>query len=321
MTTIKATLMRVRAYIEQGGFAVLEYSDKLSGRKFTAVGVVLHKDRLCEGMDYDLSGSWKQHPTYGMQFAFDGLRRNAPKTETQVIRYLTKYCHGIGEKTAAAIYLRYEQDSIQALRERPAEVATAVPRLGLQIAMRCSESLKGREATEDVRAHLLDVFAGLRISDGIVEDCLKRWGLNAAEEILRNPYVMLDAGIERVGFRTADNVWLKAGKDPTAMQRQIRCLTFTLDSVSGSTWVPEHVLRQEWLKNLGDPRIMGGQTPPLFDEVIEHCESEEMIVRHGGLVAAQKWARLESGIARNLVRLGGRNWNRVKAQAKRRFAI
>lgn len=318
---MKVILAKIRAYLDQSGWSVLDVLDKQSGRKFCAVGVVRIKDRLCEGMEYELSGVWKQHPTYGMQFAFDGLRRCAPKTETQVMRYLTKYCHGIGEKAAAAIWLRYGTDSIAALRERPAEVATAIPRLSLAVAMRCSESLRSREATEDARAHLLEIFAGLRIADAVVEECLKTWGLTAGEVISYDPYVMLDAGIERVGFRTADNVYLKLGKDPLGLVRQIRCLLFTLHASNGSTWIAEHALQQEWQRNLGDPRVLHSDTPPAFAEVLTHCESHEMIVRRSGCVALAAVHQMEVSIAQHLRRIAGTGRRSIKVAGKRRFAI
>lgn len=191
--------------------------------------------RLTPGLRYKFDGHWKDTERYGRQFAFKTFIEPTPMSREEVSVYLRKYAAGIGPKIATRIYDEYQERSISMLRNFPEEVAARIPGLSVNTAQKASEELSKLCKNEEERASLLAIFEGKHIPKTVLEECLKRWGMNAASVIKKNPWKLMD--IPGVGFIRADNVFLSLGGDAADPQRQKFALQHLLASDrSGSVW-------------------------------------------------------------------------------------
>lgn len=284
---IRGTLVRVQTHKADSNWCALRFQEEL--KEFWAVGTC-EFERLCEGMIYELSGTWKQHAKYGRQFAFQSLRREKPLTRDQICRYLTKYAHGIGDTLANRIYDAFGDQSLEALKNTPEIVAEKVAKINLDMARDISEALRKRETTEVTRAELMQMFSGLRIADSSIEACIKKWGLSAPEVIRENAYVLLHPDIPRIGFGTADKVYLALGGEPMKRERMVQCLRFIIESqVTGSTWLPKDQLEAEFVKLLIHPtkgKIQPEEVSEVFMPILMTCVDCEWAVVQDNMVAS-----------------------------------
>lgn len=61
---------------ESNGYTIAVIENEEVPEQFTAVGYLHNPDR---GRTYRLTGKWKNHPTYGEQFAFESYVEEMPK--------------------------------------------------------------------------------------------------------------------------------------------------------------------------------------------------------------------------------------------------
>ena len=84
---------------------------------FTVVGCL---PGCLKGVTYKLRGSFKIHPVYGEQFAFNEFEQVKPTGAKAVERFLASgTIKGIGEKAAAAIVGHFGEDSLRIIEEEP----------------------------------------------------------------------------------------------------------------------------------------------------------------------------------------------------------
>ncbi len=245
---------------------------------FNIVGKVDRDDRFVSGLSYELSGKWVKHATYGKQFAFDGFVQSAPLSRSEVVTYLAKYGIGIGVKVANDIFDAHGEHSIAKLRSDPEAVASATKRLTKDKAIATSLVLQKLVGTEEVRARLMQIFAGRGIAATVCDRCLDEWGVEAPNVVRDRPYALLDARIKGVGFKIADRMYIDFGGDPAADDRTTRLLVYVLEeSSTGSTWLPHSEVETVFYTNLTT-------SSAVFKDVVSRCDAAELIATHDGYI-------------------------------------
>lgn len=157
---------KVTGYVEK-----IVYRNEDNG--YTVMTVVYdHEDITCvgtfryinEGEFVELSGHYKEHPSYGEQLVVEKYEIKMPEDTMAVIRYLgSGAIKGVGPALADRIVRKFGDDTFRIIEEEPerlSEVKGVSKRMATEIANQLEE--KKRHAKSN------DVFTGLWHIDAIV---------------------------------------------------------------------------------------------------------------------------------------------------------
>lgn len=226
------------------------------------------RDAFTPGLTYRFWGSWSVHPKYGEQFFVEMFLEETPATESAICLYLEQ-CDGIGRVTAKQIYDKFGPECVAVLRERPDEVALAVPRLKIEQCRLASLLLKRKHSTERAKMDLMTLVYKLGVPTKAVDQALINWGNQAATVIQRNPYKLMDC--TGIGFLKADKIWLEFGFSPTRLKRQAYCCWHGVNrQQNGDTWIDAKIAR----KALHDS-ISGADVD--FERAMELCRRANVL--------------------------------------------
>ena len=205
------------------------------------VGYCGEDDFEC-GMTYLFRGYWQDDPRYGRQFFFHSFGVAQPVGQRGTVAYLTRG-PGIGRKRAKLIWDLYGQDALDAIRERPEEVAAKVSGLTTDRAKEAAAYFKAHKDREIVTRDLEELLAGGGFPRRLIDKLIERWGARAAILIRENAYrLVLFSG---VGYGKADKLYLQLGGRPDTPERLGWCCWSALHKDrSGSTWLPLEFGRQ-----------------------------------------------------------------------------
>lgn len=290
--TLRADFGRLSYYDEQSGFTV---GTTATGQSIC--GECSSEARLVSGLPYEFYGRWVTHPQYGRQFRFEYFVQQTPLSRNEVGIYLAKYCHGIGPKLANRLFDAYGDKTLSIMRAYPRRVAREVKGITPEIAEHAAKSLAGMVDTEESRARLMQMFSEAKIPLSCIDEVIQCLGGGAANKLTDRPYLLLDYRIKRVGFATADKLYLDLGKDPLSAERQMRCLAYIIESDrSGSTWLPIEGVKTQFYQHMRSASVD-------FTQAIEACELAEYISRDGDYVASTMESLFETTIAQHFARL------------------
>lgn len=205
------------------------------------------------GLTYRFSGYWHTHQKYGTQFVFNEFAKATPNGERGTVKYLAR-ATGIGPKRAQGIWDAYGPESLNILRDDPDRVSREVPGINIETATRASELFKKQTMFEEIDIALMDLLANRGFPNGINEKIRNKGGARCIEIIKENPYWLMQ--FPRVGFSTADKLYLDLGLDPSAMIRQTMCLWYSIASnVDGHTWFEFDFCDQALAKGISSANV------------------------------------------------------------------
>lgn len=228
-----------------GTISVVKWSDPDSG----AIIAVLSDghtvkgrsgaESIERGQEYRFLGRWVENERFGPQFQFDTFALRQPVSRAAVVRYLTKICDGIGERSADRLFDRFGSETVPTLRENPDGVA-GEGLLKPDVARDAAESLKKESQFEATKLELFDLFAGRGFpADTLIRRSIEEWGANAPERIRKNPFSLMVNEMPGCGFRRCDRLYLDLKYPPLRFKRQMLAAWYTLHSdSSGHTWFP-----------------------------------------------------------------------------------
>jgi hypothetical protein len=193
------------------------------------------------GQTYTLQGSWKLGKEFRgvkeRQFHFTKFERHEAHTRIGLVHYLEKFCPGIGPTLAGRIFDKYQQEAVSKLRTFPAEVSETVPGISLEVAQAASEELKKNVKFEEARIELNQLFAGKGFSRQLINMVLKKWGVQAASRIRRDPFCLLVEGFPSAGFARCDRLYVEQGKKLYRLKRLMLFIWHQVrESLEGHTW-------------------------------------------------------------------------------------
>ncbi|MFO0919657.1 MAG: AAA family ATPase, partial [Planctomycetaceae bacterium] len=127
-------------------------------------------------------------------------------------------------------------------RETPEEISAAVSRLTAEQCRVGSDLLKKKQRTERGKMDLMALVHKCGVPKRIVDKALDTWGVNAAEYIRRNPYLLMR--FRGIGFLKTDRMYLDFGLNPLRLKRQaLACWYAIARDCEGHTWFPIYVAR------------------------------------------------------------------------------
>jgi exodeoxyribonuclease V alpha subunit len=202
---------RVTFHNEDNGFCVLRV--KARGQR-DLVTVVAHAASIAAGEWVQMSGTWVNDRTHGLQFKAAFLKASPPTTLEGIERYLgSGMIRGIGPVYARKLVRAFGEQVFELIEQQPQklrEVTGIGPKRAQRIVAGWAEQKVIREIMLFLHANGVGTSRAVRI--------YKTYGAEAVQVISENPY-RLARDIRGIGFLTADRVAEKLGIEKTAMIR------------------------------------------------------------------------------------------------------
>jgi exodeoxyribonuclease V alpha subunit len=211
---------RVTFHNAENGFCVLRV--KARGQK-DLITVIGHAATITAGEFVQMTGTWVNDHTHGLQFRAAFLKASPPTTLEGIERYLgSGMIRGIGAVYAKRLVRGFGEavfDLIEQQPDRLREVAGIGPKRAARIIAGWAEQKVIREIMLFLHANGVSTSRAVRI--------YKTYGAGAEQVISENPY-RLARDIRGIGFRTADEIAARVGIEKTAMIRVRAGISYAL---------------------------------------------------------------------------------------------
>lgn len=223
MEEFEGTVDQVVFYNPENGYTVCRFSPEEGGQT-TIVGVF---PPLSPGEMLRLRGSWEVNARFGRQFRVDNFVPVLPATVKGIEKFLSSgLIKGVGPVLAKRIIQKFGAETLDIISKRP-EKLLEVDGLG---------DLKLREVKKSwtENQHIRDLIIFLQehnVSTGIATKVYRHYGDKSFHVLKKNPY-QLSLDIWGIGFKTADEIALKLGIDPSSPERIKAFLLYLLEKDS-----------------------------------------------------------------------------------------
>lgn len=204
--------------------------------QFTAVG---NLPACRKGSAYIIQGQWKNHPTYGEQFAFSSFEEIMPSSEAGIEEFLASgVLKGIGRKTAAAIVAKFGSETFDIIEKEPQRL-TEISGIGAKKAEAVSEAFRSHREFAEITLYLQQ----FGINADYAMKLYKVYGRDTIGAVEENPYRLAE-DVYGIGFKKADKIAQKIGIAKDDEHRLKSGLKFTLwyFAGEGNTFLPQKVL-------------------------------------------------------------------------------
>lgn len=288
----KGIITDIIFYNEDNGYtiAVMETDEEL----FTVVGCL---PNCIKGSSYQLTGTFKVHPTYGEQFAFTSFAEVLPTGKAGIEGFLASgIIKGVGPKMAAAIVDVFGEATLDIIEREP-EKLTRVGGIGPKKAEAIAESYAIHREFANVSMH----FQQFGVSAEYALKLYKIYGADAVSLIEENPYRLIEE-VYGIGFRKADDIAAKMGIEKDSEFRIKSGIKYGLSYYSGegNTYMPEQELCEKVADLLEVPRDL------VRDHMVELAfEGEIMVDKLEGQTVVYLYAYYyaEQKVCRNIAAL------------------
>ena len=253
--------------------------------QFTAVG---HFSGPVLGREFILSGSFKNHPSYGEQFVFSAHEEIMPTSAEGMEGFLASgLLKGIGKKTAKAIVQKFGEDTFQVIEEEPGRLAE-VSGIGEKKAEAIAEAFAAHKQFAEIALY----FQQFGISADYALKLYKAYGQDAIQLVKENPYRLVE-DVFGINFRKADKIAEKLGvaKDDEERIKSGALYTMQYYVNEGHTFLPSADLCEKaaLLMELGTEQVYDVIVQMVFDGKlhIENLEGRQVVFLMPYYVAEQ----------------------------------
>lgn len=232
---------KIKGFVEQiiyrstnNGYTVLNL---VSGEdEITCVGFF---ETMDQGETIEGEGSYITHPIYGDQFKIERYRIVTSEDVVSIERYLgSGAIKGVRTALAARIVKKFGTDTYRVIEEEPerlTEIKGISDRKAREIALAVCEKRDAREAMTFLQQYGISNTLAIRIYE--------YYSTRIYGVIRENPYQMIE-DIQGIGFRTADEIALKAGIRMDSDYRVRSGILYTLmqAGTEGHCYLPKNIL-------------------------------------------------------------------------------
>ena len=156
---------------------------------------------VSEGEEIKVSGGWKMHPRYGLQFQVEHWEKVEPATRDGIERYLgSGLIKGIGPTYARRLVSAFGLETLQILSKQPQRVLE-VPGIGRVRAERILRAWQEQRGMQDIMVFL----QGHGVSSSLSLKIYRAFGAETVARVKENPYCLAEE-IYGVGFVLADRI-------------------------------------------------------------------------------------------------------------------
>jgi len=263
--TLEGVLERITYYSEESGYTVGRLRpDGTSGANSALVTFVGHFPVLRPGEGLRLEGEWVEHPDYGRQFKVSSHRVLVPQTREGIEKYLASgLIKGIGPSTARRLVRHFGVDVLRVLEEEPGRLLE-IDGIGARRARMITEAFAEQKDIKEVMVFL----QSHGVSPSLAVRIFRHYGQDSVTALRENPYRLADE-VFGIGFRTADQIALKMGIEPTSPFRLRAGLRHALEQLSqeGHVFGPREWVEQKVAEALGvDRDLVEAETDNLAAE-------------------------------------------------------
>ena len=237
---------------------------------FTAVGYNLP---LTDQIEVEMEGHW-QSGNYGMQYQVESFMEIVPRTKEGIIGYLASGAlKGVKEKTAAAIYRKFGQNTLEVIEHTP-EKLLSVPGISEKILDGIIDSFgKNRVFRE-----LMTFLAPYKITPKKVNMILQTFQDKSLEIVRQRPYML--CAVKGFGFLTVDQIGRQLGKTLNDPMRISGCVGYVLENAmkEGHLYLEQEILVEQVEKILNKDLINQAVTVQDIGNVLYRLVMQKSIV-------------------------------------------
>ena len=195
--SLQGTVGRITYHNPENHYTVARL-DFDGGPGTTIVGTIFP---VTQGEEIKVTGAWKRHPRYGLQFHVDHWYKVDPATLEGIERYLgSGLIKGIGPSYAKRLVQAFGLDTLQILSEQPLRILE-VEGIGEVRARRIMQAWQEQRGMQDVMVFLQGHGVGASLALRIY----RVFGADTIAQVRENPYALAQQ-VHGVGFIIADRM-------------------------------------------------------------------------------------------------------------------
>ena len=195
--SIQGTIGRITYQHPETHYTVARLDDD-GGPGITIVGTIFP---VSEGEEIKVSGAWKRHPRYGLQFQVDHWEKIDPATREGIEKYLgSGMIKGIGPTYAKRLVNAFGLETLKILSEHPLRVLE-VDGIGEVRARRIIQAWQEQRCMQDVMVFLQGHGVGASLALRIY----RVFGADTVAQVRENPYALAQQ-VHGIGFVLADRL-------------------------------------------------------------------------------------------------------------------
>jgi len=196
-TTLQGTIGRITYQHPETHYTVARL-DADGGPSTTVVGTIFP---VSEGEEIKVTGTWKRHPRYGLQFQVDHWGKVEPATIEGIEKYLgSGLIKGVGPIYAKRLVGAFGLDTLKVLTEQPLRILE-VDGIGEVRARRIMQAWQEQRGMQDVMVFL----QGHGIGASLTLRIFRVLGADTIARVKENPY-LLAREVQGIGFLLADRL-------------------------------------------------------------------------------------------------------------------
>ena len=199
----------------ENGYSVLRLQCD-DGQTATVVGTI---PLPAVGERLMVTGRWSSHQSYGRQFEAEFLERLMPRTENEILSYLSsRILKGIGPVTAARIVHKFGVHTLQILEQEPQRLAE-IPGITLAKAQAIGENYRLQVGLRQ----LMEFFSVNQLPAELAVKTYKLYGESTVDLLYDDPYLLMEEGLD-APFGAVDRFAIElglAGDDPRRIEAGI----------------------------------------------------------------------------------------------------
>ena len=239
--TLTGVLEKILFCNEENHYMVGYLRHEENGNPVTTTIAGVFPEVQC-GETLELTGNWKNHPKFGMQFNATGFRSTLPASVYGIRKYLgSGLVPGIGEVYAKKIVDRFGTETLNIISNHSQRLRE-IPGIGAQRA-------KAIKASWDEQQIFREVMIFLQTHGVTNAQCVrlvKRYGNDTIRILKNDPYILVQE-VDGIGFITADRIAHNLGIPTNSPQRMdAGILTSLRDAADeGHTCLPKDLLLEK----------------------------------------------------------------------------
>lgn len=197
IASLQGTISRITYQHPETHYTVARL-DEEGGPSTTVVGTIFP---VSEGEEIRVTGTWRRHPRYGLQFRVDHWEKIDPSTLEGIEKYLgSGLIKGIGPSYAKRLVEAFGTDTLRVLSEEPLRIRD-VEGIGEVRARRIMEAWQDQRGMQDVMVFLQGHGVGAALALRIY----RVFGAGTIAQVRENPYALAQQ-VHGIGFLLADRL-------------------------------------------------------------------------------------------------------------------
>jgi exodeoxyribonuclease V alpha subunit len=197
ISSLRGTISRITYQHPETHYTVARF-DEGGGPGVTVVGTLFP---VSEGEEIKVTGVWKRHPRYGLQFQVDHWEKIDPATVEGIEKYLgSGLIKGIGPTYAKRLVAAFGLDTLRVLSEEPLRILD-VDGIGEVRSRRIIGAWQDQRGMQDVMVFLQGHGVGASLALRIY----RVFGTDTIAQVRENPYALAQR-VHGIGFLLADRL-------------------------------------------------------------------------------------------------------------------